>query len=97
MLHKNVKLLLFFHEPGTCGDAVIKILGNSTFNGKKIVATHIATLDRLEKRTAFMKSVGLAEMDPIKSSFCGKSKLKYHAGAVAAWKDAGYKVAACAQ
>ena len=64
---------------------------------RKIVATHIATLDRLEKRTAFMKSVGLAEMDPIKSSFCGKSKLKYHAGAVAAWKDAGYKVAACAQ
>ena len=64
---------------------------------KKIVAAHISTLDRLKKRTAFMKAVGLAEMDPIKSSFCGKSKLKYHAGAVAAWKEAGYKLPACAQ
>ena len=64
---------------------------------KKIVAAHISTLDRLKKRTAFMKSVGLAEMDQKKSSFCGKSKLKYHAGAVAAWKEAGYKLPACAQ
>ena len=64
---------------------------------KKIVGVHIATLDRLKKRTAFMRSVGLAEMDPKKSSFCGKSKLKYHAGAVAAWTDAGYKVPTCAQ
>jgi hypothetical protein len=44
-----------------------------------------------------MKAVGLAEMDPKKSSFCGKSKLKYHAGAAAAWKEAGYKLPACAQ
>ena len=64
---------------------------------KKIVAAHISTLDRLKKRTAFMKSVGLAEMDPQKSSFCGKSKLKFHAGAAAAWKEAGYKLPACAQ
>jgi len=46
MLHKNVKLLLFFHEPGTCGDAVIKILDNSMFNGKKIVATHEFAVDK---------------------------------------------------
>ena len=64
---------------------------------KKIVAAHISTLDRLKKRTAFMKAVGLAEMDPKKSSFCGKSTLKYHAGAAAAWKEAGYKLPACAQ
>ena len=63
---------------------------------KKIVAAHISSLDKLKKRTAFMKSVGLAEMDPVKSSFCGKSKLKYHAGAAAAWKEAGYKLPACA-
>ena len=64
---------------------------------KKIVAAHISTLDKLKQRTAFMKAVGLAEMDPKKSSFCGKSPLKYHSGAVAAWKDAGYKLPACAQ
>ena len=63
---------------------------------KKIVAAHISSLEQLMKRTAFMKSVGLAEMDPVKSSFCGKSKLKYHAGAAAAWKEAGYKLPACA-
>ena len=64
---------------------------------KKIVAAHVSTLENLKKRTAFMRSVGLAEMDPVKSAFCGKSKLKYHAGAVAAWKEAGYKLPACAQ
>ena len=64
---------------------------------KKIVAAHISTLEKLKSRTAFMKNVGLAEMDPKKSSFCGKSKLKYHAGAIAAWKEAGFKLPACAQ
>ena len=64
---------------------------------KSVVAAHIATLDKLKKRTAFMSQVGLGEMDPVKSSFCGKSQLKYHPGAAAAWKEAGFKLPACAQ
>ncbi len=64
---------------------------------KAITAAHISTLGMLKKRTAFMNSVGLAEMNEVKSGFCGKSKLKYHAGAVAAWKEAGFNLPACAQ
>jgi len=39
----------------------------------------------------------LAQMDAKLSGLCGPSKLKYHAGAVAAWEEAGYKVADCAK
>ena len=64
---------------------------------KAITAAHIETLDKLKKRAAFLSNVGLAEMDAKKSGFCGKSSLKYHPGAVAAWTEAGYKLPACAK
>lgn len=64
---------------------------------KAITKAHIETLDKLKARAQLMKNVGLAEMDPVLSSFCGQSPLKYHPGAVAAWAEAGYKVPACAQ
>jgi len=64
---------------------------------KAITKAHIETIDKLKARASLMKNVGLAEMDPVLSSFCGKSPLKYHAGAVAAWKEAGYTVPDCAQ
>ena len=56
---------------------------------KAITAAHIETLDKLKKRAAFLSNVGLAEMNAKKSGFCGKSSLKYHPGAVAAWTEAG--------
>ena len=64
---------------------------------KAITAAHIETLDKLKKRAAFLSNVGLAEMNAKKSGFCGKSSLKYHPGAVAAWTEAGYKLPACAK
>lgn len=64
---------------------------------KAITKAHIETIDKLKARTSMLKNVGLAEMDPVLSSFCGKSPLKYHAGAVAAWAEAGYTVPDCAQ
>ena len=48
-------------------------------------------------RLGFLSNVGLAEMNAKKSGFCGKSSLKYHPGAVAAWTEAGYKLPACAK
>lgn len=64
---------------------------------KAITKAHIETIDKLQARASLLKNVGLAEMDPVLSSFCGKSPLKYHAGAVAAWAEAGYTVPDCAQ
>ncbi len=64
---------------------------------KGLVAAHIATLDALREKTPFMKNVGLAELDPAKSGFCGMNPVKYHPGAVAAWEEAGYTVPDCAK
>lgn len=64
---------------------------------KALVAEHIKTLDGLRAKTPFMKNVGLAELDPAKSGFCGVNPLKYHPGAVAAWEEAGYTVPDCAK
>lgn len=64
---------------------------------KAITKAHIETIDKLKARTSMLKNVGLAEMDPVLSSFCGQSPLKYHPGAVQAWAEAGYTVPDCAQ
>ena len=64
---------------------------------KAITATHISTLDKLKAKSPFAPNIGLAQMDAKLSGLCGPSKLKYHPGAVAAWEEAGYKVADCAK
>ncbi|MEZ5661257.1 MAG: TAXI family TRAP transporter solute-binding subunit [Burkholderiaceae bacterium] len=64
---------------------------------RAITKAHIETLDQLKLRSRIMTHVGLAQMDPVKSSFCGASPLKYHPGAVAAWAEAGVQVPDCAQ
>ena len=64
---------------------------------KALVAEYIKTLDALRAKTPYMKNVGLAELDPAKSGFCGANPVKYHPGAVAAWEEAGYTVPDCAK
>ena len=64
---------------------------------KAITKAHIETMDELSARASLLKNIGLAQMDPVLSSFCGQSPLKYHPGAVAAWAEAGYTVPDCAQ
>lgn len=63
---------------------------------KKLTEGHISTLKALIAKNPALDNVGLAEMDPARSSFCGPNPLKYHPGAAAAWKAAGYKLPACA-
>ena len=55
------------------------------------------TLDKLKAKSPFAPNIGLGQMDPKLAGLCGPSKVKYHAGAVAAWEEAGYKVADCAK
>jgi TRAP-type uncharacterized transport system substrate-binding protein len=64
---------------------------------KAITATHISTLDKLKAKSPFAPNIGLAQMDASLSGLCGPSTLKYHSGAIAAWEEAGYKVADCAK
>ena len=63
---------------------------------KKLTAAHIATLKELKAKSPALPNVGLAEMNAARSSFCGPNPVKYHPGAVAAWKEAGYTLPACA-
>jgi TRAP-type uncharacterized transport system substrate-binding protein len=63
---------------------------------KKLTEAHISTLKALIAKNPSIANIGLAEMDPDRSSFCGPNPLKYHPGAAAAWKEAGYKLPACA-
>lgn len=64
---------------------------------KALTAEYIARLDQLRAKTAYMKNVGLAGLDPKASGFCGINPIKYHPGAVAAWEEAGHTVPDCAK
>ncbi|MEZ5674975.1 MAG: TAXI family TRAP transporter solute-binding subunit [Thalassovita sp.] len=64
---------------------------------KALVAAYIKNMEQLKSKTAYMKNVGVAEMDPKLSGFCGINPVKYHPGAVAAWEEAGYTVPECAK
>ena len=64
---------------------------------KSLTAAYIANIDRLVARAPYVKNIGLAELDPGKSGFCGANPVKYHPGAVMAWEEAGYTVPDCAK
>ncbi len=64
---------------------------------KALTAAYIANLDKLIARAPYAKNIGLAVLDAGSSGMCGALTLKYHAGAVAAWEEAGYTVPDCAK
>jgi len=64
---------------------------------KALTKAHIDTLDELKKKAPFARFAGYGEVDAVKSGMCGANPLKYHAGAVAAWEEAGYTIADCAK
>lgn len=69
----------------------------STDLAKAITAAYITSIDALKAKTPYAKNIGIANLDPTASGFCGPLSLKYHPGAVAAWEEAGYKVPDCAK
>ncbi len=64
---------------------------------KALTKAHIDTLDRLKAKAPFAKHAGYGIVDAVKSGMCGANPLKYHAGAAAAWEEAGYKIDDCAK
>ena len=64
---------------------------------KALTKAHIDTLDRLKAKAPFAKHAGYGVLDIAKSGMCGPNPLKYHAGAVAAWEEAGYVIEDCAK
>ena len=64
---------------------------------KALTKAHIDTLDRLKAKAPFAKQAGYGIVDTVRSGMCGANPLKYHAGAVAAWEEAGYTIDDCAK
>lgn len=64
---------------------------------KSLVANYIKSIDKLKAKAPYAPNIGVGILDKDASGFCGPSKLKYHAGAIAAWEEAGYKVPDCAK
>ena len=77
------------------GDIVNK---NMPFElAKALTKAHIDTLDQLKAKAPFAAQAGYGIVDEVKSGMCGPNPLKYHAGAIAAWEEAGYTIADCAK
>ncbi len=64
---------------------------------KALTKAHIDTLEQLKSKAPFAKNAGYGIVDAVKSGMCGPNPLKYHAGAVTAWEEAGYKIDDCAK
>jgi hypothetical protein len=64
---------------------------------KALTTAYIDSIDALKKKTPYAANINVGVLDPRLSGFCGVNPLKYHAGAVAAWEEAGVEVPDCAR
>ncbi|AXS42774.1 C4-dicarboxylate ABC transporter substrate-binding protein [Breoghania sp. L-A4] len=69
----------------------------STELAKAITAAYIKHIDDLKAKAPYARNIGVGNLDPDASGFCGPLSMKYHPGAVAAWEEAGYTVPDCAK
>ena len=63
---------------------------------KKLTAAFIKGLPNLFKKTPFARGQRFGEIDEKVFRMC-KAGIKFHAGAVEAWEEAGFKIADCAK
>ena len=63
----------------------------------QLVKAHIENLDDLMAKAPFMETVNFGVLDPGVAGLCGANPVKFHAGAVRAWEEAGYTVPDCAK
>ncbi len=64
---------------------------------KSLVSVYIKHMEGLKAKAPWAKHLNVGVLDAKASGFCGANPLKYHAGAVAAWEEAGYTVPDCAK
>jgi len=77
------------------GDVVNKSMSFDL--AKALTKAHIDTLEQLKTKAPFARYAGYGVVDVVKSGMCGPNPLKYHAGAVAAWEEAGFDIDDCAK
>ena len=76
------------------GDMVSKNMDKEL--AKKLTAAYIKGLPNLFKKTPFAKGQRFGEVDDKVFGMC-KAGIKFHAGAVEAWEEAGFKIDDCAK
>ena len=64
---------------------------------KALTKAHIDSLDALKAKAPFAENAGYGIVDVVRSGMCGPNPLKYHAGAAAAWEEAGFEIDDCAK
>jgi TRAP-type uncharacterized transport system substrate-binding protein len=64
---------------------------------KALTAAMLANVDAFLTKTPFMGTTNMGTADPALSGLCGAVPLKYHAGSVAAFEEAGITVPDCAK
>ena len=63
----------------------------------QLTKAHIDNLDNLKAKAPFMAALNFGNVDASVAGLCGKNPMKFHAGAVRAWEEAGQAVPDCAK
>ena len=63
----------------------------------KLTKAFLDGLSKLKARTPSMADTWLGETETAKTGMCGPNPMKYHPGAVRAWKEAGVDLPDCAK
>ncbi len=63
----------------------------------QLTKSHIENLEGHMALAPFMGSLNFGVLDPKVSGLCGPNPVKFHAGAVRAWEEAGHSVPDCAR
>lgn len=79
----------------TGGDMVNKSMDEEV--AYQLTKAHIDNLESHKKLAPFMASLNFGVLDPKVTGLCGPNPVKFHAGAVRAWEEAGQKVPDCAK
>ncbi len=79
----------------TGGDFVNKSMDENL--AYELTKAHIENIDTHKELAPFMASLNFGVLDTKVAGLCGPNPVKFHAGAVRAWEEAGYDVPDCAK
>ena len=63
----------------------------------QLAKAHIDNIDNLKAKAPFMAALNFGNIDASVAGLCGNNPMKFHAGAVRAWEEAGHAVPDCAK
>ena len=79
----------------TGGDFVNKSMDEET--AYQLTKAHIDNLEAIKNVAPFMSTLNYGILDTKVAGLCGPNPVKFHAGAVRAWEEAGHSVPDCAK